>query len=351
MSEVFYKEKQIIGIDITPTGIKTMAVNPHKWHVQAYGSVDLDPAQYQSSLDDNDSTYLSENIKELFSHHILGQMPSNHVALSVPTNKSYTRTFSLPTKELKNLKSAIELEVEQYIPIPYSALYVAHEIFSKDAENALISIAATPKNMIDAYIKAVRAANLMPVLVEPGIYSVARLLRLTEEGHLSTLIVDVSQATTDIAIYDNGAVQVSGGVDIGGNTFTLEISKHLKTPLENAHQLKVLNGLLPGPHQENIQKALDSSLKKIATEIRKVIRYYTERLEGDNKVDQLIILGAGSNMPGIGEFFTNELVMPARVANPWQRLNFQKLESPNKQFRPRYITSAGLASLHYKEVF
>lgn len=30
-----------------------------------------------------------------------------------------------------------------------------------------------------------------------------------------------------------------------------------------------------------------------------------------------------SNMPGIGDFFTNELIMPARVANPWQQLNFE----------------------------
>ena len=56
-------------------------------------------------------------------------------------------------------------------------------------------------------------------------------------------------------------------------------------------------------------------------------------------------MGGGANIPGIGEHFTNALVMPARVASPGQELNFGKLQPPAKDFRPRYITVAGLASV------
>jgi hypothetical protein len=37
--------------------------------------------------------------------------------------------------------------------------------------------------------------------------------------------------------------------------------------------------------------------------------------------------------------------MPSRVASPWQKLDFAKLQEPPKQFRPRFITVAGLASV------
>lgn len=349
MSSIFFKDKKLVGVDISQTGIKALAVEPHKWRVQGYGSIDLDPVLLQTSIDNPTDPYLAESLKFLFSNNIIGTLPSNHIALSVPTTKSFTRTLTVPIKEMKKIQNAIEIEVEQYIPLPYSTLYVAHEVFAHDKNNAYVSLTATPKYIVDKYITAARQAHLEPVLVEPSINSVARLLRLTEEGHLSTLIIDISQATTDIAIYDRGAIQVSGGVDIGGNTFTIELSKKLKIPLENAHQLKILNGLNPSPRQKNIEEALRPILKKISGEVRKVIRYYTERVEGENQVDQLIILGAGSNMPGIGDFFTNDLIMPARVANPWQRLNFDGMETPAKQFRPRYITVAGLASAHHRE--
>jgi type IV pilus assembly protein PilM len=76
------------------------------------------------------------------------------------------------------------------------------------------------------------------------------------------------------------------------------------------------------------------------------MRYYNERLSDKNKLEQLLVVGAGSNVPGIGEYFTNALIMPARVASPWQKLDFGKLPEPAKQFRARYITVAGLASVN-----
>ena len=69
------------------------------------------------------------------------------------------------------------------------------------------------------------------------------------------------------------------------------------------------------------------------------------------KIEQVLIVGAGSNVPGIGDYFTNELIMPARVASPWQRLDFGDLKQPSKQFRPRYITVAGLANVKYKDIW
>lgn len=174
---------------------------------------------------------------------------------------------------------------------------------------------------------------------------------MTESAHMSTLIIDIGQASTDIAVLDKGAIRVTGGVSVGGNTFTLDIARGLSTTLENAHQLKVINGLSPGPRQVKLHRALESSLERITAESKKVIRYYSERIQNSEKLEQVLVVGAGSSLPGIGEYFTNSLVMPARVASPWQRLDFGQLQQPGKQFRPRYITVAGLASFHEQELW
>ncbi|MBI3889874.1 pilus assembly protein PilM, partial [Candidatus Saccharibacteria bacterium] len=181
-------------------------------------------------------------------------------------------------------------------------------------------------------------------MIEPAINAVARILKSTEEGHLPTVIVDIGAANTDIAVLD-GSIRITGGIGTGGNTFTLDIAKKLSVTLENAHQLKVLNGLAPGARQEKITAALRPALRGIITETRKVIRYYNERLSNDRRLEQVLVVGSGSNVPGIGEYFTNELVMPARTANPWQQLDFGQLPQPAKQFRSRYITVAGLSNV------
>lgn len=351
--KLFYKQKHAIGLDVSQTGIKVMAVDPKRWHVQGYGSIDLDPAKMQEALehDDPDNTYLSDNLQRLFRENIVGTLPSNHCIIGVPTAKSFLRTFSLPVDQEKNLAEAVEIEVSQYIPIPMAALYVDHQIISRNDETIDAIMSAVPRSIIDACIRAATDANLRPVMVEPGINAVARLLESTEEGHLSTLIVDIGQAHTDIAILAGGAIRVSGGVGIGGNTFTLDIARKLGTALDNAHQLKVINGLAPGPRQAKLLQALEPSLNRISTEVKKVLRYYTERVSSSSKIEQILIVGAGSNVPGIGEYFTNTLIMPARVASPWQKLDFGQLQPPGKQFRPRYITVAGLASVNEQEIW
>ncbi len=345
MTKLFYKDKPVIGLDISQTGIKVMTVDPKKWLVTGYGSVDLDPTKVQASLDSDDD-YLTESLKDLLANKLVGTLPSEHAIIGVPTGRTFSRTFTVPAKTEHNLADAVEIEVDQYIPIPMSSLYVDYEIIERTKETLTVVMSAVPRNLVDRCIDAATAAGLQPIMIEPGINAVARVLEATEEGHLPTLIIDIGPASTDIAVLDGGAIRVTGGLGIGGNTFTLDIAKKLNVTLENAHQLKVLNGLSVGPRQAKITSALQPSLQRIVTEVRKVIRYYNERLSGDDhKLQQILVVGGGSNMPGIGDYFTNELVMAARVASPWQKLDFGQLAQPNKQFRPRYITVAGLASV------
>lgn len=351
MTKLFYKDKPLIGLDISQTGIKVMSVDPKKWLVQGYGSLDLDPAKVQHSLDNPDDQYLAESISTLLKENIIGTLDSDHVVVGLPTGRTFSRTFSIPSSEESRVASAVEIEVDQYIPIPLSALYIDHEIIERTKDQVTVVMSAVPSNLVDSCIAAVRAAGLTPVVAEPSINAVARVLEATEEGHLSTLIVDIGPASTDIAVLDKGAIRVTGGVGIGGNTFTLDIAKKMNIALENAHQLKVLNGLSAGPRQAKINAALKPSLQRIVAEVRKVIRYYNERLNDNRNIEQVLIVGGGANVPGIGEYFTNELVMPVRVASPWQKLDFGNLQEPNKQFRPRYITVAGLASVQKEGIW
>ncbi|OIP86039.1 pilus assembly protein PilM [Candidatus Saccharibacteria bacterium CG11_big_fil_rev_8_21_14_0_20_41_19] len=344
MEKLFFKDKQVIGLDISNTGIKIMAIDIKRWLVLGYGSIDLEPAKVKESLEGT-STYLADNVQVLIKEKLVGTLPSNHVVISVPTTRTYSRTFNLPTDVEKKLKDAVELEVDQYIPVPASTLYIDYEIIERTKKQITVLMSAVPRTIVDKCVSAAESAGLNVVLVEPGMNAVARLITSSEEGKLPSVIVDIGPATTDIAVLDSGAVRVTGGLAIGGNTFTLDIAKRLEVPLENAHQLKVLNGLNAGPRQEKIRGAVEPSLAQIITETRKVMRYYNERISDDRKLEQLLVVGIGSNMPGIGEYFTNELVMPARVANPWQKLDFGKLPEPAKQFRSRYITAAGLASI------
>lgn len=349
MTKLFHHDKPIVGFDVSQTGIKVMAIDTKKWLVLGYGSMDLDPLKLQESIT-KDGEYLGKNIKTLLDSKLSGRLSGKQVVVSVPTSRTYSRTMNLPLDAEKNLTQAISLEAEQYIPITISELNIDYQIIERSDKELTLLISAVPKKIVENTVKACEAAGLDVVMVEPGISAVARLVTETEEGHLPTVIVDIGAAATDIAIL-NKTIRVTGGLQIGGNSFTLEISKKLKVSLEEAHKLKVQDGFSSGPKQEKIQVALKPGLDQIIGEIKKMMRYYTERLGAKEKIEQIVIVGGGSNVPGLGDYFTEAMLMPARVASPWQVLNFGKLAQPSRQYKPRYITAAGLACVNPKEIW
>jgi type IV pilus assembly protein PilM len=350
MAKLFYKDKPIIGVDISSTGIKVMSVDAKRWLVLGYGSIDLDPTKMKESIE-GDSPYLAESLRSLMKEKLIGTLGSNHTVIGIPTARTYSRTFTIPIAAAKNLADAVQIEADQYIPIPSNTLYIDYQVIERTNTELTILMSAVAQNIVDRIISVAQEADLRPVLVEPSISAVGRVLTATEDGHLPSVIIDIGPAGTDITVLDEGYIRVTGSASVGGNTFTLDIAKKLNVSLENAHQLKVLNGLNAGPRQQKITSALDGSLQRILSEVQKVMRYYNERISDDRKLEQLLIVGAGSNIPGIGEYFTNQLVMPARVASPWQQLDFGQLPQPAKQFRSRYIAAAGLASINPEEIW
>ncbi len=343
MTKLFYKDKPLIGLDISSTDIKIMSIDMKRQFVTGYGVIDLDPLQLKKAFDESND-YLLTSLQTLLERKLVGHLASDQVVLGIPTARTFSRTFNVPVSAERTLKDAVAIEVGQYIPLPMSLLYVDYEVIERNKDVITVIMSAVPRKLVDNAVAACEAVGLTVAMVEPAINAVARVLKSTEEGYLPTVIVDIGAANTDIAVLD-GSVRITGGIATGGNTFTLDIAKKLSVTLENAHQLKVLNGLAPGPKQTKLSAALRPSLRGIITETRKVIRYYNERLSNDRRLEQVLVVGSGSNVPGIGEYFTNELVMPARTANPWQELDFGELPQPAKQFRSRYIGVAGLANV------
>lgn len=326
-----------------------MSIDTRRWSVLGYASVDTNPKDMQSSLE-GDGAYITEQLKLLLKEKVVGTLNSDHVVMSVPTSRTYARSILIPKDMKGSLEDAVRIEAEQYIPTPVAQLYIDHEITHDEEDSTTLLMCAVPQKIVENCVKAAEASNLKVLVVEPGILAVARLLKYTEDGSLPTVIVDIGAASTDIAVTD-GSLKVTGSLAIGGNNFTQLIADKFDITLEAAHQLKVLNGLNRSPKQKVIQTALEPDLIRIAREVKKIIRYYNERIPGARAIEQVIIVGGGANVPGIGDFFTDRLVIASRVTSPWQLLNFGKLPQPARQFKPRYITVAGLASVKPEEIW
>lgn len=186
--------------------------------------------------------------------------------------------------------------------------------------------------------------------IETTISASSRLVAHSERETSPTILIDFGSVSVDITIFDKQLV-VTGTVAGGGDTFTELIAKKLDVSHQVAHTVKTKYGLGVSKKQKDIQEALEPILSSLAKEVKKMLRYYEDRGSTKQKINQVITMGGGANMPGLSEYITNELRLPARMCDPWNHLDFGKLQPPNELEKSMYITAAGLALIKPKDIW
>jgi type IV pilus assembly protein PilM len=355
MSKVLYKDKPLFGLDIGTSSIKVMQIsetkNKHKkQQVLGYGSIRYDSEAVVEGII-KDPELVAKAVKELFESGIIGEITTRRVALAIPVSKAYSRVMNLPRMSKKELDEAIRLEAEQYIPVALDDLYLDYLITSQTKDNTELLVSAAPKMLVDSYMVVADLLGLEVVLIEPTIASSGRLVGNAEDSDIPTILVDFGSLSVDITIFDKQLI-VTGTLPGGGDTFTDLIAQKLDVSKQVAYTIKTKYGLNVSKKQPEIQEALDPILSSLIKEIKKMIRYYSDRSDQKNrKIGQVITMGGGANLPGLSEYLTNELRLPARMCSPWTNLDFDKLQPPSESEKTMYITAAGLGLIIPKEVF
>lgn len=351
---LFYHKKPMFGLDIGSQTIKFMQLDSSKKHanVRSYGSIQTQEAIMQDGVISNIPA-AAKQVDELLSKHTVGKLTTNRVVMGIPVSRVYTRVLTMPIMSSKELSNAMKLEVEQSVPVPIKNLYYDYETTDiDDPENMLVRMVAAPRSIIDSYEAMCDLLGLDLSLVQTNIKADAQLCMMYEniEADRPYTIVDVGGNSIDIGIFDK-TLRVTGTVDEGGNSLTKAIGSALKISHDEAHDIKISQGIGPGDNQKQIVEAINPILTKVVAEIKKINRFYKERVSDNADVSQTLILGGGANMPGLGDFLTDATHTAARVVSPWGHgINFHKLEPPELADLPRFLTCAGLALATEEEV-
>jgi type IV pilus assembly protein PilM len=348
---LLYKDKPLFGLDIGFSSIKVMQIVDHgkKQQVVGYGIAPYTPKAIKDGVIE-DLEGIAKVTKELFEKDIIGSITTRRVALTVPVAKTYNRIVTLPSMSKKDLSSAVLMETSQYVPVPVDELYVDYAITSQNKENVELLVVAVPRKIIDSYMSYANMLGLEVCAIETTISAASRLVAHSEREKSPTILIDFGSVSVDITIYDQQLV-VTGTVAGGGDTFTELIAKKLDVSHQVAHTVKTKYGLGVSKKQKDIQEALDPILSSLTKEVKKMLRYYEDRASSKQKINQVITMGGGANMPGLSEYITNELRLPARMCDPWKHLEFDKLQPPSELEKSVFVTAAGLALINPKDAW
>jgi type IV pilus assembly protein PilM len=348
---LFYSKKPLFGFDLGNGSIKIVQLDysGKKPRLQAYGTTSFD----SKAIKDGaiiDFEIVHKAARNLLSDHLVGNTNTHRIAASLPVLHSFSKIVNLPLMDDKDVREAVRTEAGQYIPIPLNDLYLDYQLVEKNPDSQDFLVAAAPKKVVDSYMELFRRLEMELVCLEPSILSVTRVVQHSQKYDLATLVIDCGSITTDLIIYNKSSVRVTGTIKFGGEELTKSIMNKMNLQYEEAAKMKRTYGVDPGEKQPQMVSALAQNLQFLAAEIKKISRYYEERDKNKGaKVDQIVILGGGANLPGLATYMTSELRIPTKLADIWQNINITSTQKPGTAEATMYATAAGLASIKPEE--
>lgn len=348
----FYKDKPVFGLDLGFSSGKVMQVMQHgdKHVVSGYGVADYAPEAIENGVIVNHEI-IAKALHGLFENGLVGEISTRRVVFSVPAARTFSRVLMLPKLASKDIPDAVRLEAEQYIPVPINDLYLDYEIIRKTDKNTEVWAVAVPKKLVDSYVMLGKLLGLEVVAMETTTSACSRLFQYTDKHGVPTVLIDFGSVSSDITVYDDGIV-VTGTIPGGGDDVTNLITKNLGLSRAEADIIKAKYGLNVSKKQKQVQAALDPLLTQLIKEVKRMIRYYEERAGGQqHKIEQVVTIGGGANVPGLSEYMTNALRLPVRNCDPWSQIEFKHIQPPGAIQSTMYISVAGLALANPKELF
>ncbi|HSH18720.1 MAG TPA: type IV pilus assembly protein PilM [Candidatus Saccharimonadales bacterium] len=347
----FFKDKPVFGFDIGHGSLKVMQIERvgKRARVVGYGTASFEADAIKDGIITN-PTAIAKATKELFKKRLIGDITTNRTVVAIPSYRTFSRLITLPPMNGKELKEAVELEAEQYIPMPLEELYLDYTVVGRDKEKIDLFAVAVPKKIVNSHLQLMRLMGLETVGVESTIEAAGQLFLEDKQSDVPAVIIDFGSLSADITIFD-GNLLVSGTVSGGGEVFTRRIQENLGITHAEAHIIKTKYGLSHSKKQKEITAALDPVLAQLAQEIRRMIRYYEDRSGSERKIGQIITLGGGANMPGLSEYMTSSLRLAVRTCDPWEYCDFNGLQPPTKADKPMYATVMGLSLTRPQELF
>lgn len=349
-TQLFYKDRPMFGLDIGASTVRVIQLHDHKGSVRVlgYGSTRFD-CNYIKDGVIVDLEGLANKIHHLFEEQLIGRISTRRVAIGIPVVQTFTRVMTIPIVKQSDLLEAVQLETEQYMPLPMDELYIDYEVLSKSKESQEIIVVAVPKSVVDSRVDLVEVLGLELGTIEPTINAGGRFFAHTDKSETPTILVDLDHISSDVAAYDT-TIKVISSVTGGGDNFIQSIAKKLDITEHEAVLIKSKYGLNVSKKQKAITEALMPTIDNMLREMKRTIRYYEDRAEDGRKISQVVTMGSGANMPGLSDYMTQYLRLPVRMCNPWKYIDHNGLQPPSSTEEPSFITCSGLALTNTKDI-
>ena len=199
---------------------------------------------------------------------------------------------------------------------------------------AKVHIVTCAQSAAENILKCVRRCGLEVdhLMLNPLASSMSCLTE--DERELGVVLVDIGAGTTDIAVFAGGAIRHTAVLPVAGELITSDIAMALRTPTEDAEDIKMQNGCAkqlladPDTHIEVAglsgrpprllsKQVLAGVIEPRVEEIFSLVQKEVQSSGFEHLVSSGVVLTGGSAvMPGMVELGEDIFLKPVRIGTP-----------------------------------
>lgn len=354
--DLFSQKSKSFGLDISDLCLRVANVEKRGkgFELVSFGCETIKKGIVKDGEINNEDA-LAEAIRKALSNIKGKKIKTKNVVCSLPEEKSFLDVLQLPMLEEGEIAQAVRFEAVNHIPVPLEEVYFDFQVNKPvDANNKdkkiktkeqNVLIAATPKDIVDAYSRVLKKAGLQAQVMEVEPLSIARALVKINKITKPLLIIDFGATRTSFIIFSGYNANFASTISVSSNELTEAIAEKLKISSQKAEKMKKTNGL---EGDKRIFDAMAPVLNNLTSQIKNYLDYYKSHIPSsvivrDSKMDRILLCGGGAHLMGLGDFLTSTFKIKVELANPWINIKAIKQKgSPLDSFLG-YPTALGLA--------
>src|SRR5882757_4367562 len=343
------KAPPLVGCDISSSSVKMVEIAEAGRNVYRVERYAIEPLPKDTVVDGNIANIeaAGEAIKR--AHKSLGSRIRN-IALALPAAAVITKKVILPGNQREeDMESQVQGEANQYIPFSLDEVNLDFQVLgpapSGDDEVEVL-IAASRKEKIEDRVAAAEAAGLKPRIMDVESYATQETFQLIGPSlpangrDQNIALVDIGSHVSHFYVLRNNQFLFSRDQAFGGNQLTQDIQRAFNLSSEEAESAKKNQGL-PENYDSDV---LQPFMETLALEITRALQFFFTSTSY-NQVDQIVLAGGCSLLPGLDELVSKRAGVGTMVANPFANMQASERIRPRQlaMDAPMLMIATGLA--------
>lgn len=297
----------VVGIDIGSTAVRAVELSGAGKTlptVMRYYAVPLPEGSVLRGEVQEINT-VAEALKRLWS---AGGFGSKHVVIGMGNHRVLVRDLAVPKGSMERIRESLPFHVQDMLPVPVAdALLDFYPISETDDGVAGPQVhgllVAAVKESVQANVKAVQLAGLIPVEVDLIPFALSRVVYRGQPDPGVVVQIDVGARTTSVVVTMQGSPLFVRIIPTGGDDLTQALVDRLPTEPATANSVKRAVGLAPGGVAVGDEDAV-GIIREVTTELlsslRNTITYFANT-RPSLTIDRIVLAGGGSSLIGFGQ--------------------------------------------------